>query len=372
MDKTLFNIHDLVLLITSFECLLLAVFLSSHKDKSRALLLLAGFLVARSFIALHELVLWGATFREWVLSISPNIFFTFNFAAWLDGPLLYLFIVRYFSSSFVLQPRHFYHLVPTFIFWVYMWLAFWQLPSGVKADLVLSYDIAYSGHYVAMDFLNKLQRLSYIFLAIYYVRVHTSVSFSDKQREWILFILYAFAVLSLWESLLTGIKVYGLAYSTNPNWLEFIGLTGYYAAFALVNLALYVMVNAAINAGGIRKTKAHDPIDMAIVAKVEHAMQHDKVFLNPAISFERLAEKLDIPVKDLSSTINRHFNINFYEYINGYRIQEAEQQLVHPENGDKTITDIFYAAGFNSKSVYNTLFKKTYHMTPSAYRKKHK
>jgi AraC-like DNA-binding protein len=110
---------------------------------------------------------------------------------------------------------------------------------------------------------------------------------------------------------------------------------------------------------------------MDIVHKVEQAMRQDKLYLNPSISFERLAEQLDIPVKDLSNAINRHFQINFYEYINRYRIQEAEQQLLEPANQNKTITDIFYAAGFNSKSVYNTLFKKKYGVTPSAYRKKH-
>lgn len=371
MDKTLFNIHDMVLLITSFECMLLAILLVSNKDRNRAFILLAGFLVAHSFIALHELVLWGATFRQWVLSVSPNIFFAFNFGAWLDGPLLYLFIAGYFSSGFKLKKSHLFHLLPALGFLVFMWLAFWQLPSTVKSELIMSHDIAYSGHYVAMDLLNKLQRLSYIFLAIYYVQIHSSVSFSDKQREWILFILYAFCVVSLWEFLLTGAKVYGLVYSINHDWLEIIGLTGYYATFALVNLTLYVMVNAAINSGGIRKTKPLEPVNLDIVNRIEQAMQEDKLYLNPAISFERLAEQLDIPVKDLSNAINRHFKINFYEYINRYRIKEAKQQLINPANSHKTIIDIFYAAGFNSKSVYNTLFKRHYDMTPSAYRKKH-
>ena len=73
----------------------------------------------------------------------------------------------------------------------------------------------------------------------------------------------------------------------------------------------------------------------------------------------------------MGANIYRHFNVNFYEYINGYRIDEAKQQLEDPLNNSKNITDIFYDAGFNSKSVYNTLFKKNYHMTPSQYRKRH-
>ena len=84
---------------------------------------------------------------------------------------------------------------------------------------------------------------------------------------------------------------------------------------------------------------------------------------------ERLAEKLDIPVKELSNTINRYYEVNFYEFINNYRILEAKRLLEDPEQFDKSITDVFYDAGFNSKSVYNTLFKKRFNKTPSQYRK---
>lgn len=47
-----------------------------------------------------------------------------------------------------------------------------------------------------------------------------------------------------------------------------------------------------------------------------------------------------------SVTINRHFGVNFYEYINQYRISEARACLIATENADKNITEIFYGAGF--------------------------
>ncbi|WP_291614076.1 AraC family transcriptional regulator [Colwellia sp.] len=50
--------------------------------------------------------------------------------------------------------------------------------------------------------------------------------------------------------------------------------------------------------------------------------------------------------------INRHFGINFYEFINKYRIEEAKKMLVDPEYKNTTITDIYLAVGFNSKLVF--------------------
>lgn len=77
---------------------------------------------------------------------------------------------------------------------------------------------------------------------------------------------------------------------------------------------------------------------------------------------------MGIAAKDLSMIINRHFNLNFYEFVNGYRIEEAKKRLLDPANKSKTITDIYLEVGFNSKSVFNTFFKKLVGKTPSEYR----
>jgi AraC-like DNA-binding protein len=66
--------------------------------------------------------------------------------------------------------------------------------------------------------------------------------------------------------------------------------------------------------------------------------------------------------------INRHFGINFYEFINKYRIEEAKKMLVDPVHKNTTITDIYLAVGFNSKSVFYTFFKKFESVTPSQFR----
>jgi len=59
--------------------------------------------------------------------------------------------------------------------------------------------------------------------------------------------------------------------------------------------------------------------------------------------------------------------MNFYEFVNLYRIQEATTLLSQADN-QRTITDIYIASGFNSKSVFNTFFKKKMGMTPSQFR----
>lgn len=377
VDKTLFNIHDLVLLLTMFECFALSwLVYSTRKGYGITYLLLAAFFAAHGLSLFHELILWGSTFRDWVLTISPNIFFAFNFSYLLDGPLIFLLLSSQLTKSFQLKKSHLIHAIPALLVFAYLWGAFWSLSHDNKTQLIISHDIAYSNHYVLIDFIGKLIRLAYIGYCIYLIKKHLRQSVllesANNRMQWQLYLITSFFIIICAEALLSAIKVYGLTHSINLDFLQLIGLSSYYLQFALINTVIYIMAVQAINSGGIKKAKKQETVDMTVVAILEDSMNNEKLYLNPNLSTERLAEQLKIPNKELSNVINRHFNVNFYEYINSYRIEEAKQQLEQAINQSKNITDVFYDAGFNSKSVYNTLFKKKYQMTPSQYRKAHK
>jgi AraC-like DNA-binding protein len=372
MAESLFNFHDLILLLTSFECIVFAFIIYSNKFLNKySYTLFALLLLSHSFIALHELIFWGATFREWVLALSPNLFFILNFSYLIDGPLVYLFVCSLFLSNFKLTRSKLLHFIPVIIFTVYIYFAFWSLQDSEKVNLIRSYDIAYSWHYVIIDLLIKSVRIAYVIITLRLVKryINHDSAHVVKRTPWVQYILTMFLVLLLWEWSLTAIKVFGLNYSINLKLLEFIGLADYYTKFALINLILYVVLMEVINKGHFKKIKQSEPVNLEYVERIEESMKREKIYLNPNLSFERFSEKIDIPVKELSFTINNHFNMNFYEYINQYRIKEAKERLIAVENIDKNITEIFYSAGFNSKSVYNTLFKKLYKSTPSQYRK---
>jgi AraC-like DNA-binding protein len=67
--------------------------------------------------------------------------------------------------------------------------------------------------------------------------------------------------------------------------------------------------------------------------------------------------------------INERLEMNYSNFINSYRIQEAKILLFAPEKIDDSILDIAYEVGFNSKAVFNRAFKKFTGMTPSEFRK---
>ena len=104
------------------------------------------------------------------------------------------------------------------------------------------------------------------------------------------------------------------------------------------------------------------------LSRIRKYMEEKKPYLNENVTIKELASGMDIPSHHLSIVINDVLNINYYTFINEYRIQEAIEILNDPENADANILSIAYRSGFNSKSTFNSVFKKITHKTPSEYR----
>jgi AraC-like DNA-binding protein len=92
-------------------------------------------------------------------------------------------------------------------------------------------------------------------------------------------------------------------------------------------------------------------------------------YLDNQLKIDDLAQQVSLPPKLLSSLINKQFNVNFFEYINSYRLNEVIGYLTNPEMDDQSIIELAFLAGYNSKSSFNRLFKLETGKTPSEFRK---
>lgn len=110
--------------------------------------------------------------------------------------------------------------------------------------------------------------------------------------------------------------------------------------------------------------------DSALLTKLEHLMVEENWYRRADITVDQFAEAAGVSVKLVSHAINRHFEKNFYEFVNHYRIEEIKSRLKHENPSRVPIQKIYEDAGFRSKSSFNTLFRKWVGMTPSQYRKK--
>lgn len=97
-------------------------------------------------------------------------------------------------------------------------------------------------------------------------------------------------------------------------------------------------------------------------------MENKKPYLNGDLTIENLAKELKMQRHHLTQIINTLLNKNFFNFINEYRVKEAAKQLEN-NNDKKSVLEIAYNSGFNSKSVFNKIFKEYTGKTPSQYRK---
>ncbi|SKC63616.1 AraC-type DNA-binding protein [Ohtaekwangia koreensis] len=102
--------------------------------------------------------------------------------------------------------------------------------------------------------------------------------------------------------------------------------------------------------------------------RLEKLLDHDKVYLENELSLAQLSKKLNIVPYLASELINRKYQESFFDLINRHRIEEVKKRLTDPAFAYLSIFGVAVDCGFNSKSSFNTAFKKFTSLTPSQYR----
>ena len=109
-----------------------------------------------------------------------------------------------------------------------------------------------------------------------------------------------------------------------------------------------------------------------IVSNIINLMEKQKLYGETELTLKQLSDKLQLPSYQVSQAINEGMKKNFYDLVNGYRVEEAKRLLLDPKNENYTILSVGFDAGFNSKTTFNTVFKKFTGFTPSEFREKQK
>ncbi len=93
----------------------------------------------------------------------------------------------------------------------------------------------------------------------------------------------------------------------------------------------------------------------------------EKPFLESSISLKSLAERLHESANYVSQVINEKHKVNFSDFVNAHRIDEMVRLVRIPSNNNLTLLALAYESGFNSKTTFNTAFKKLKGQSPREY-----
>jgi len=119
------------------------------------------------------------------------------------------------------------------------------------------------------------------------------------------------------------------------------------------------------------KTKPNDrETALALFKEIEKIIVDNQLFKRPRLSITDVADETGLNIRDISWAINQGSQQNFCEYINALRVKAMTAQIVTGMPKNKKILELAFDSGFNSKSTFNTAFKKEVGMTPTQYLQK--
>ncbi len=93
-----------------------------------------------------------------------------------------------------------------------------------------------------------------------------------------------------------------------------------------------------------------------------------KIHINPDLRITHVSEQLNTNRTYVSKVINEEFKMNFNEFVNRYRVEEAKTLMENPENRFLTLEEIAEESGFGSLNSFSRIFKEITGKTPGKYR----
>jgi AraC-like DNA-binding protein len=363
---------DIILFVLFFQILSLTPFLLfNNQKKGLSNKILAFFLLSKALCISNFI-----SFRlfPYTLEYFPHAFFFGSSFTVLWGPGIYFYTKSLVNIDFKFKRKDLLHLLPFAAHFIYLLFAFHIYSAATKRELVLNHAIfsTLSSQTISglIHFIIFIYLLASLKVIIDY-RINIKNSFSSIEKinlSWMIFVLAGFSI--KWSA---------------DIWMYFNGLFGLSEELPLVisRLALFLFVNIVIYKGlkqpeifsgilEVQPTKRpflSKSLEEQYLEKLSAYMAAKKPYLNPDITLMDLAEHVSIPYRALSEVINNKLKQNFYDFINSYRIHESKKLLLEKSEKLKTILEILYEVGYNSKSSFNNAFKKFTGMTPTEYRR---
>ncbi len=361
--------------IVIFQLLLLTLFLfNSRKGKPLSNRLLAAFFLLLAINLSDGLLVYYGFYQRF-----PQLAHLEDGFVFLLGPALYFYTRSMAYSHFRFRVKDLVHLMPFILFTISFQIFYHLQPSDFQQVI----QSAVRQQQLPMGFYFSIIAI-YAHVGIYLVFAYREIiSYQQQLQEkfshlgkrnldWLLFVVLSVGVILILSF------IYTLLPLATRKWFDggLMVVMGFIFIFtnvivwrALKQPEIFLgaeeeLMKKKYAGSTLSETERKDGL-----AKLELLLASSKVFLNADITIEQLAESINLPSRKVSQIINENYKQNFFDFINSLRIQEAQRIMQESTDPKLTVLEIMYQSGFNSKSSFNTLFKKKTGQTPSEYRK---
>ncbi|MFH1197642.1 MAG: helix-turn-helix domain-containing protein [bacterium] len=307
-----------------------------------------------------------------------GFYFIGKSTGFLFGPLLYYYARKINNKSYLISGGKLFHLIPFTIYFLFIFISY-TIQGFVVKNLILSGQLVTFGNIRNIcNWLMQVHIIGYLAYTIIILRQYDSEikeHFSSMEKmnySWLIVIFIGF--IAMWAADIvhlislrvnfinsfTSDLLTILSLSTNLVMAVFLFIKSFQVEQVTVDLEIKKKY---------QKSRLTETDKNSLSTQLEEVMNSQKPYLIPNITITELSEKANIPARSLSQVINENYKMNFFDFVNSFRINEAKGMLKNPSLKDRTVLEILYESGFNSKTAFNRAFVKTTGITPTEFRK---
>ncbi len=379
-----------------FLSLMLALLKRGNRQANR---ILAALVFVISVALASTLLLYPAVYTAvpYLIRISDPMRLLF-------APLIFLYVVSLTGGQ--VNKRSLLHFTPFALYVLYLIPTFYVLPFAERISFITEAQAGKSFSYNVYLVARALYFVLYLGLSFRVLRQYSSRIqdlFSSVERinfSWLRNVLVAMAIWWVPQFITTLSPFFGYLNLPVVNmiigflgalWMYLLGYVAFLKADPFVNVTSPIVPMSATQAAQLaaqheqyeqherailnisrqgfdaRESASVSPESAILLEQFKLFMETEKPFLDSELNLQKLSEQIGVPAYRLSQMMNSHLHQNFFDVINQYRVEEWKRLMSEgPTSG--TIQELAFQVGFNSKSSFNTAFKKHTGRTPSEYR----
>lgn len=372
-----FDLFAVLILLGEVQGIFLSFLFLTNKQGNPLAHRCLGFMILACVLAINE-VFFSYTnlvqYAWWLVDAVEPL----NYVL---APLSYLYISTSLTGRF--EKRQWWHFVPFLIYLVYSSIVFFPQSNLVKFNAfreayhpeIAEMDVHFYGEgwwFEPKSWVNEVmlvQMVVYIVLSFRLIRRHFRqenlpfFSNQDRRLAWCRHQSFLFLTIILVFVVIKLTFVHDLGDHLIAGHISFII---YAISFSMIRRSLFFQETTERTPRKYEKSSLTPELQETTIKKLGNLMVSEKPFLQADFSLPMLAKRLGVSTHHLSQVLNEQLGQSFFDMMASYRITEAKQLLSSKPH--LKIEEIAEMVGYNSKSAFNTTFKKLTGKTPSEYR----
>ncbi len=354
-----------LLLIAAGQGIFLSATLCTNRDKGLSNLFL-GLIVLFFSLQLFDLVLLSS---GKALEYPHLTFWSipFNLAF---GPLLYLYILS-MTSEKQLRRVHLLHFIPFLLHLTYIGVVYHFHGAEYKTSLIQELLIVQSGITdQSPSFTDLISAIAmYLQFAVYILLSYRLISEDHALRNWLRKLWLAILIIGLFGFVQFVLLVLGVDQQPVTGYMAAIIALLYIYSGAILLVKRPKVIFGNQEAPKYQYSTIQSGERTALLEQLRAFMDEHSPYKQADLTLKQLAKLTGLSERHISQTINEQLGQNFSDFLNEYRVNEFKTQLHKPANEHLSLLGIAMDCGFNSKSTFNTVFKRFTGKTPSEFKR---